>query len=246
MNCDQQWCAVHRLQDLPALLRQSDGSPHQRIQRRRTERDDKPRLEQVEFRSQPPGTSLNFPCVGASMQAPLSALLEFEMLDTIGDVTERTVNPRFMQAFIQQATSRTDKRSAHLILAVTRLLTNENELSGRRAFAEHDLRRILIQIASLAFLRLPMQRSNGSAFCVVFGESRRRFLFVHGPCWHGRISLPPDVPQRGSNGYFCRGCSNSAPAEIIFPAFVASTASSNVFAALRTSPWTSVSASSSS
>src|SRR5206468_11783426 len=98
------------------------------------------------------------------VQPALPSRGPFEVLHDIGDVDELAVDARFLQGAVEQLASRADEGAAELVLAVPRLLSDEDRARRRRSFAEDGLRSRLVQGAGRTscgggaelFQRLPL------------------------------------------------------------------------------------------
>jgi hypothetical protein len=88
------------------------------------------------------------------MQAALAARLELEVLDRIGDVASRALEPGLLEADVEQASGRADERAACNILLVARLFADEHDVGLLRSLAEDELGGVLVEFAACAALRL--------------------------------------------------------------------------------------------
>ena len=86
---------------MSAFLGQPDRPNHQVVKGCGSERDNETGTQQLEFAAEPPRTALRLASIGLRMDAPLAALFELEMLDRIGDITNRAVDASFVQTFIK-------------------------------------------------------------------------------------------------------------------------------------------------
>jgi hypothetical protein len=138
-----------------------------------------------------------FPGIGAGMKAPFAAKFEFEVLDRVGDIAERTVDFGLVQAFIKQPASRPNEGPAGQILAVAGLFADKNHSRILRTFPENDLRGVAIKITAPAIFRIMMQFSQRRSLCVVGAEDRRQFWCAKSghltsyPLWCGLSWLRP-------------------------------------------------------
>src|SRR4051794_16996178 len=86
------------------------------------ERDDNAWMDQLELAVQPPAIMPHLSRRRLLVNAPFTTLLEFEVLDSIGDVHRVPVHPGLRQRSIEQQACRSDKGSALSILLVAGLL----------------------------------------------------------------------------------------------------------------------------
>ena len=90
------------------------------------------------------------------MDPPLAPQLPLEMLHGVGDVDLVARDARGGERLVEDLAGRPDERPASQILLVPRLLAEEERGRRRRPFAEHRLRRVLVEITRRACLsRLP-------------------------------------------------------------------------------------------
>src|SRR6185312_6494169 len=75
---------------------------------------------------------------------------ELEMLDRIGQVDFTAIDADLRQSLVQQSTGGPDEWAACQILLVAWLLTNQHQPGVRRALAKNGLRRVLVEMTSLA------------------------------------------------------------------------------------------------
>ena len=122
------------------------------------------------------------------VDAPLAARLPLEVLDDVGDVDLRAVDPRLRERPIEQRAGRTDERMAAQILGVARLLADEHQRRRRRAFAEDGLRGALVEVACGAVLAAARTAASvgrsGMSSAASFGDvsaSRRQDEILRSP-----------------------------------------------------------------
>jgi hypothetical protein len=70
------------------------------------------------------------------------------MLNGVGDVHLTPIDPRRLEAFIQQVTSRPDKRLPLLIFPIAGLFPHQENSGMGAAFAKDDLRGFPVEVAS--------------------------------------------------------------------------------------------------
>ena len=87
------------------------------------------------------------------MDPLLAARLVVEVLDRVRDVDLRAVDRCPLECAVEDATGRTDEGMAFAILAVPRLLADEQDAGGGGPFAEHGLRSLPVQLAVRATRR---------------------------------------------------------------------------------------------
>src|SRR3954454_12232920 len=135
------------LERLAAGLGDLDVAPHERLRRHRTETDEHARLDHGELGLQPRAAGVDVLRARALMDAALAALLEVEVLDRVGDVDERAVDPGLDERLVEDPARRADERMTLAVLAVAGLLADEHRLGLRRPLAEDRLRRALVELA---------------------------------------------------------------------------------------------------
>lgn len=74
------------------------------------------------------------------MDAPLAPGLPFEMLHRVGDIGLRALDAGLGQRAVEQLPGWADEGMAGAVLGIARLLPNQQQGRGHRAFAEHGLR----------------------------------------------------------------------------------------------------------
>ena len=123
------------------------------------------------------------------MDAPLAAPLELEMLDRVGDIGAGAVHARLGQRLVQQLPRRPDEGPPGQILLVAGLLADEHQRRVQRAFAEHGLRRVLVERAAGAAHRLVAhRRPDRAAVAAPAGgpTAACRFAGSRGSAWRAR------------------------------------------------------------
>ncbi len=73
--------------------------------------------------------------------------LEAEVLHRVGDIDVAAIQPDLVDRPLQQPAGRADERDALAVLLVTRLLADQRDPRGQRTRREHDLGRVLVQLA---------------------------------------------------------------------------------------------------
>ena len=80
------------------------------------------------------------------------------MLDRVGDVSRRAVDPGFFERGIEHFARRADERVSGETLPIARLLADEEDLCIERTFTEHRLGGATVEIAAGADSRLFAKR----------------------------------------------------------------------------------------
>jgi len=95
-----------------------------------------------------------------AVYASRSARYPFEVLDNIGHVSPRPVDPGFREAMVKQFSSRTDKGMSGEIFGIARLLADQHDGGPLGTLAEHRLRGVPIERAGSASGRGLLQGGN--------------------------------------------------------------------------------------
>jgi hypothetical protein len=109
--------------------------------RRGAERDDEPGVHEFQLLIQPPPVVLDLACRRLLVDAALSALLELEVLDGIGDVDAASVDAGIRHRPLQELAGGSNERPALPVFLVARLLANEGDRSADGTFAKDRTRR---------------------------------------------------------------------------------------------------------
>src|SRR6185369_3249893 len=109
-------------------------------------------------RFQPPLARIELALRGGLVEPALAARLPFEMLDRIGDVRGRGIDPRFAQESPQQLAGGADEGTADEVFLVARLLAHQQNGGVSAAFARDALRRPLPQGAAATVIELLLAR----------------------------------------------------------------------------------------
>jgi hypothetical protein len=142
MDGDEDPQSVCYVEDRAAISLNRDSSFGETLRRRGSKSDDKLRTYGPDFVKQPPPTYLDFTCVGALMQQSLTARLEFEMLDRIGQARLRST-PAQPSALSNKRPAGPTNGRAFAVFSISRLLADEHNVGVCRAFSEYSLSRIL-------------------------------------------------------------------------------------------------------
>lgn len=114
-----------------------DRCTGERIGRRPSKRYNQMRVHEFEFFEKPPTIVFHFAHGRLLVDAPLAALLKFEMLDRIRDVRMRTVYSCFVERFIEKPSCGPDERTTLEIFLVAWLFADEGERGAERPFAKN-------------------------------------------------------------------------------------------------------------
>ena len=89
------------------------------------------------------------------MDTPLAARRGFpaEVLHRVGQIHVRPREPGIAERAVEHPPGRTDKRRPLTVLDIAGLLADEDYLRGAAASSEHDLGRVLVQLAGAALAR---------------------------------------------------------------------------------------------
>ena len=98
----------------------------------------------------PPAAGVDFSGAGLFVDPPLSTKRELEVLDRIGDIDRRAIDPRLFECFVEKGTRWTNKWPAGQILLVAGLFADEHDVGIERPFAKDRLRRIPVKVTALA------------------------------------------------------------------------------------------------
>ena len=219
VNSHQQRRAIGGFEDTTAFLRQTYSSPHQRIESRRSKRDDQIGPQVFDLGAEPPGALLHFAGGGFRMDPPLSTRRKLEVLHRVRDVADCTVDPSFFQAIIKHFASRAYKRLSSHVLSITWLFSHEHDLGLGAAFAEHGLRGVFVKVAPLTPHGLLLQFQHRPSFSMRLRESgETRTPVSSTPCGltpfkcqiagdllSSRIEAPPPIPNLAARGYGTHG-----------------------------------------
>ena len=93
--------------------------------RRRTERDHKFWVHKPQFLVQPPSVVLDLACCWFLVDAALPALLEFEVLDCIGDIDVAALDAGFRHSAVEELAGGSHEGPALPVFLVARLLADK-------------------------------------------------------------------------------------------------------------------------
>jgi hypothetical protein len=93
------------------------------------------RVDRREFGIQPRPAGEDFEAGRLFVNATLAAILEFEVLDSIGQVNTAPVNPCIRECAIEQSTGGPDEGSAFSILTIAWLFSDHHDAGSAGTFA---------------------------------------------------------------------------------------------------------------
>lgn len=128
------------LAPLAALARQSEGIAEQGLGRHGAEGDEDLRTHARQFGRQPGTTGFLFGGIRTLVQPRLAALLELEMLDSVGEVQVRGIDARLGEHLVQQVSCRADEWRALQVFLRAWLLADEHHSGIAGTGAEDSLR----------------------------------------------------------------------------------------------------------
>jgi hypothetical protein len=130
------------LDDVAAILLDRRGAAEDCSCRRRTERDDKGRVDQLELTLQPLMTRADLQLIRLLVNAPLAAQLELEVLDRIRHVRGLAIDGGIRECAVEELAGRSDEWLAHAIFLVAGLLAYEQDTGTLATHPEDGLRRV--------------------------------------------------------------------------------------------------------
>ena len=133
-----------------ALSGHAKSLAEQRLRRSRSERNDDLRLDDADLGLEPRKAGLDLDRARLAVDAPRSARHPFEVLDDIGDVGLRRDRSPPRPGSGRAVSGRPDKRVAGEVFGIARLFADQHHPRPLRAFAEHGLCGVPVQIASRA------------------------------------------------------------------------------------------------
>src|SRR4051812_4512753 len=138
------------LDQLAPLPRDAKVAAKERLGRSRAETDEHTRLQHRNLGVEPWPAGGDLAPVRLLVDSSLALRLPLEVLDDVGDVDLRAVDPSLLEGAVEQLAGRADERTALEILLVAGLLPDEDDVRVRGPLAEHGLRAGLPERASLA------------------------------------------------------------------------------------------------
>lgn len=139
-----------RVKDLASILRHAKIPAEERLSCGGPQADNKFRFDHFDLAVEPGPAGRLLASAGLLVKAALAARLPLEMLHRIGDVDEVAVDTGFDQTAVEQMAGRPDEGLAGQVLAIARLLADEDQTRMRIAFSENSLRRVLIKRTAAA------------------------------------------------------------------------------------------------
>ena len=167
---------VGHVQHLTAMSREPEIVAQQRFRGSCAHQHDDLGIDRTQFGEQPGATRDHLGPARRLVDAAFTAfrLLEFEVLDRVGDIHRITVYSGSNQRLIQQPACGTNKRLSRPVLLVARLLTDEHHRRRRRTSAENDLVGVAVQATSLTPHGRIGEYRQFSGVGYVLGRGRRR------------------------------------------------------------------------
>src|ERR1700687_4167229 len=139
-----------RRDQLSAASSHPEGFPEQGLRRRGAQADEHAGLDHGELRLQPGPAGRDLEGVRFLMNPFLSARLPLEVLHDVRDVGVAPIDAGFRQRLVQQPPRAADEGAPLDILAISRLLPDEEEARLARALPEHRLRAAIPEVAGAA------------------------------------------------------------------------------------------------
>jgi len=165
-----------------AKCRSEDGSG-----RRRPQAHDQSRPNGFDLRLEPRPARGDLGGIGLLVDTPFPARLPLEVLDRVGDVNVLSIDSGFGQTLVEEPTSRADERMPLEILAIARLLADQQEPGARPALPENGLGRALPERAGAAAGGSSAKRRQGS----LARQGRRTDRRGGGGSGHGESRCTP-------------------------------------------------------
>jgi hypothetical protein len=150
VNGDKYAAVALPLQDFAANLGDRDGPSQHPAGGCGAERYDQIGVDDRTLLVEPPAAALDLVNVGALVETTLSALLELEVFDSVGDEDFDAINPRICDRAIKHTPSRPDKGTTLQIFIIPRLFPHEHDPGIVGTFSGDHLGRVLIERAARA------------------------------------------------------------------------------------------------
>ncbi len=147
----------------PRLAAMPSDLPNKRPHGDRPEGHDDRAVDRVQLGVEPGVAGVDLGGGRPLVDPPLAAPLVLEVLDGVGHVHIGAVDVGGVETLPEHATGRSDERLALDVLAVARLLADEDQPRRRRTAPEHRLRGVAVQRASGAPLRRSLERLSSCA-----------------------------------------------------------------------------------
>lgn len=149
-----------RWQKPAAIASYPDRSSKQGVGCSCAQSDDDPWCHTGNLCLEPGQAGLDLDRTRFAVDASRSARYPLEVLDNIGNVSPRPVDPGFLEATVQQFSSGTDKGMSSEVFGIARLLTDQHDGGPLGTLAEHRLRGVPVERAGGASGRGLLQGGN--------------------------------------------------------------------------------------
>ena len=170
-------CEV-RVEQLAAVLREAERTPHQRLCRGGAEQHERLRLDHAQLLLQPRAAGVDLEALRGLVDAAAAALLELEVLDGVRHVGLVARDAGRLEPLVELPAGRPHERLAGEVLLVARLLADEHHARPLQALAEDGLGGAAPEVAAAAVGGGLAQRAERA----LFGQERRGVVgFVHEP-----------------------------------------------------------------
>ena len=122
----------------------------QRLSGGRAKHHDDPRADFLELCLEPGPARADLTRVRLAVDAAFAARFPLEVLDGVGDIDPRAIDPDVVEGVVQHTSGWADKGFTSAIFLVARLFADEHDQGVRRPFAENGLRAGPVQVAAMA------------------------------------------------------------------------------------------------
>src|SRR5262245_42587600 len=136
------------LDKLPSFTCQPITASEKRLRGSRAEANDYRRFQNPHLCFEPRIARPDFGRVRFFVYSPFAAFLKLEMLDRIGDVDAKSIEPRFRERLVENLARWSQKWTSLTVLLITRLFADTRNTRCWRAFAENRLNRGTVEIAA--------------------------------------------------------------------------------------------------
>jgi hypothetical protein len=148
MDGDQHAATAFLCEDLSSNLGNAYRSPQHPACRRSAKRYDEFGSYQRSLLIEPPAATIDLVGVRALVQTTLATVLEFEVLDRIGNEELDAVKTGVSDRAVEDAASRANERPTAQILVIAGLFPDEHDASVARALSGNNLCGMLIKRAT--------------------------------------------------------------------------------------------------
>src|SRR5262245_21313145 len=131
-----------------AVLQHAELRAHQGLQRRGAQTDNEVGTDGAELGFKPGPARFDFRRSRSAMDATLASGFPLEVLYNVGNVDLASSDAGLCQRAVQHLPRRPDERGALEVLLISGLLSAQHEPGVCRPFSAHDMRRILVTLAS--------------------------------------------------------------------------------------------------